>query len=557
MADLVDGLRRVAAETAGSSHANADDRVYAKRALLCDADRRFLEALAPRARAQARMVTDYRISARHLAHWGALDRLKVMCQAKPKAKRVRIAGRTLPAPTWPLWRLEVEGEGAAQFAWFVLPRVMGRVLFGPPPPDQQQVWAGDALPVADWPPPPLPLLDAAGGRRLSKCDQQRAVAAALAALRAQVAAQGFGGVLFSLSPGFGKTCCAAHMVRALGRRALFVTPDAGLFTQVADEFRAVLGPQVRVGRMSTSNRRHWDIENTDVVLTTVKSAATIDYDLRGFGTVIVDEAHGTLSPAHARMYGRFGAQHVVALTATPERTDECGRYFQWLVGPIAWHEAKDVTATRWKTIDVTVYHVHHATRPKVEQTRFLAGEVALDYEASLQALLQCPLRNEHVLRAIADRVAQGGHVLALGRRVAHMQQVHHDLVHRLGIDSGLIMGKSNSKLTPEEEETAKTKRVVIMTTSKGYQALNVPTLTTLVMLDCISDSVPWLTQANGRITRELAGKARPEIVCWRDAMRCKLQPGSEGCFASKTDKACAALKRISSGYAITRVHVRL
>ena len=253
--------------------------------------------------------------------------------------------------------------------WLAIPRQFGCRVFGVP--DAVDTAAGDPVELTTQ----RPLFNAETCVAHKGIDQESAVTHVETYLRTTAEREGFASAMFCISPGFGKTCCSAHIIQRLGVKALFVVPNEHPFMkQVADEMRSFLGPTVRVGKMVTSEQRKWDIEDKDIVITTSKSVATIPYDLSSFGLVIVDEAHETATKMFSQMYFRFPARYVLLLTATPERAaDHCGGYLQWLGGPVMWHEQRDITKLRWGGVNVTVYDVTYAANP-IREVTLQSGE---------------------------------------------------------------------------------------------------------------------------------------------------------------------------------------
>jgi superfamily II DNA or RNA helicase len=492
--------------------------------------------------ARSVLSTAYFVPAKLIAGLGLRKPLEAALTARPKSKKFQ--GKETRVP-WPMWHEREE--------WLALPRPFGLRVFGRPA--TVQVSPGAAAGLG---PPARPLFTAETCQASRGIDQEAAVTSVVTGLRRRAADDGCAGALFCLSPGFGKTCCAAHFIQRLGRRALFVVPNEKPFArQVADEMRRFLGPGTEVGLLVTSNKRRWKLDPAQqVVITTFKSAATIDYDLGSFGTVIVDEAHETATACLSQMYFRFPATYTVALTATPERAaDHCGGYLRFLVGEVAWHEMRDVAASRWSGVDVTVYTVRY--RRPIEEPTLKDGEVY--WEGITRQLVARRSRLAFLVdTVIRDRLAAGRRVLAIGTRVQYMEEVQAALLGR-GVDCGIIVGEHTDgrKVSAEQRLEAQQKPCLVASTAIVSKALNIPALDTLVVLNNAYVNDTFWKQAVGRITRDHPTKQPPELVLVRDCVETS-KVGGDGVFAKCVDAACATLTRQSpKGYRFRREQVVL
>ena len=500
-----------------------------------------LKAVAPAVAAASSMTTAYFIPRAVLEQTRVLKLLQTALTAVPKSKKFQ--GRETRKP-WPLWH--ERGD------FIAIPRQFGVNVFGRP----RIVRTAEGLPIELS--VACPLLTAQTCQAVNGIDQETAVTHVEQYLRARVAEVGFGACLFCISPGYGKTSCAAHLIQRLGRKALFVVPNEPFMAQVAAEMRKFLGASVRVGTLATSEKRNWDVKDKDIVVAMAKSVATISYDLSEYGTVIVDEAHEYATDMYSHMFYRFGAQHVVLLTATPERAaDHCGAYLEWLAGPVQWLEKRDITKLRWGGVDVTTFVLHYEEYP-LKEVILKNGEPYL--EAITRQIVAKPIRNkfmvEHVL---LPRLRAGRRIIVLGTRVEHMENVVDMLRTQHGIDPGIIVGThtDGSKLSTDERQLAQTKPILFASIAIACKALNIPELSTLVLLSGGSyvNATFW-EQAIGRITRDHPDKHSPELVLIKDTYASQIK--EDGMLAACVDAACKTLHKYSpEGFHFEEVDVAM
>lgn len=512
-------------------------------------------------RANSFLSTAYFIKIRTLTEHKIRGILYDVLTARPKSKKFQ--GRETRLP-WPMYH--ERGQ------WVAIPRYFGVKIFGIP----KKITLTDGIELVNIT-PKLPLYNSETCAAAHNIDQEHAVAKTLCKIESLKQKHLFGAVMYCISAGYGKTCCAAHMISKLGRKTLFVVPNETFFEQMAKEMRTFLGDVIRIGQLRTSNKRFWDTEDKDIVFTTFKSIATIQYDLSEFGTVIVDEAHETSTPSLSQMYFRFPCKNIILLTATPERAaDHCGGYLQWLAGPIAWYQMRDIACISWGGVEVTIYNVKY--NPPIKETKSRDGEVY--WEGITRQLVKRKSRNDYIMNEILfPRHRAGRRIIVVGTRVAHMETIQTELWERFHIPTGLIVGEYTNKqeyywvpdgeggmvkrhtsdqcikLTPRESKLMKQQPIIVANVSIVAKALNIPELDTLLVLNNAFTNDTFWTQCIGRITRHCTTKQHPELILMRDC--CDSQCG-DGIFATCVDSACRTLKKQSDiGYSFSTVEINL
>lgn len=493
-----------------------------------------LAAFRDQIRAKSVLGAAYYVPVGLIESLGCSDVFCDVLTAKPKSKQFR--GK-VTNPPWPLYdTMEIGGT-----MFYRVPRAAGLLLFGRP--DVVRVRPGHPVDYTIH-------LDLYDGTKDYTINQQRAVQITIDHLRTKAEKFGSAGAGFILPTGNGKTACAAHMFARLGGKGLFVMPSMDQVTQTSLDFRKFLGDHIRIGTFNTSEARTWDIVDKDIMLTNWASISGIDYPdelMDQFRTVIVDEAHGVVSEKRSRMFLKFRGPYTIYLTATPEKTNECGTYLQWLVGPVTSYHEMDLTRTRWGRVDVEVHALSFVSEPLHEHYVKRTGD--LDLEKTMQLLLHHRGRHAHLINRIQLELQNGRRCLVLGKRVAYMQDMHRDLTRR-GIAAGLCVGKTadGRKLTLEEKDEAKRQPVLICTQSIGYQALNIVELDTLVLLDPPDVNDTFWRQVTGRIVRNDPNKQDPKIIVIRDQM------GSGYYYSQLVDAAIRTMHRYSDdGYQIKEI----
>ncbi|WP_338869334.1 DEAD/DEAH box helicase [Myxococcus stipitatus] len=221
--------------------------------------------------------------------------------------------------------------------------------------------------------------------------------------------------------------------------------------------------------------------------------ANLDAFLRGFGLLVLDEAHHIAASAFHRLVDRCPARYRLGLTATPEREDGLTPLLRLYLGPpLAVVKHADLVAR-----GVLVVPEVRAVETDFD---FPYGRAA-DYAPMLEALAEDKERNDLVLGAVA-REAWAGHLcLVLTGRVDHCEL----LAKRLSA-TGLSAAALTSEVPREERKAlldkARDGRVrVLVATSLADEGLDLPRLSRVFLA--------FPGRARGRTVQRLGRLMRP------------------------------------------------
>lgn len=304
------------------------------------------------------------------------------------------------------------------------------------------------------------------------------------------------GALLVLPCGYGKTVCALWVAHALKRRTLVLVHKAFLVSQWHERANHFL-PGASVGRIQ-QNVVEGD---ADIVVGMVHSIAKRDYPeemLRGFGTVIIDEAHHMSAPFFSRALRKPGinARHILGLSATPERKDGLTN--------LLYHSMGDIAHRIERTPEHTLVSCLVYENQKRREITYRDGRVSMPL--MLNALASDPVRNRFIAGHIVRCMRAGRHVIVLTDRLAQLHDLRGMLLAE-GIAAADIAYYVGS--TPREErERAEGCPCILSTYSMAKEGLDIPRLDTLVMATPKGDVV----QASGRVQRKHSKKHVPLII---------------------------------------------
>jgi superfamily II DNA or RNA helicase len=148
-----------------------------------------------------------------------------------------------------------------------------------------------------------------------------------------------GGVLISPA-GSGKTLMGCRIIQGWGLPALWLTHTKDLLYQSAENAKKYLGGVGQVGIIGDGKITWGSGKLIVATVQTLNANPTLVSTLNSLiGTLVVDEAHHFPAQQFIEVAGKFAAQKLLGLTATPDRKDGLERYMFLGLGP-ACHEVQ-------------------------------------------------------------------------------------------------------------------------------------------------------------------------------------------------------------------------
>lgn len=334
-----------------------------------------------------------------------------------------------------------------------------------------------------------------------------------------------GGIL-NAATGTGKTIMGIEIARRLGRATLIVVYKDDLADQWIERITTFF-PTARIGRIQGDTL---DYKDKDFVLIMAQTAVSRrdqflqDSDLiNAFGLLIVDEIHRFGSALWGSVAPIFNSKWRLGLSATVRRKDGCENVFKYHVGKI-------IASSTSTSLDPEVYFYESGFRVSND-----FNIDALPVATQLKILSRNVQRNRGVAKKAVQAAAAGRKVIVLSKFVDHLQNMealargmlnleskkNHELMR---IKTSFYVGalytgetrvnkkgetvKVKQNIGKEDLELAAKADIIFATYKKAEDALDIPSLDTLIMSMPISDP----EQACGRILRLYPDKKPPIVV---------------------------------------------
>jgi hypothetical protein len=298
-----------------------------------------------------------------------------------------------------------------------------------------------------------------------------------------------GGGLLELPCAFGKTVLALNIIASLKKKTIIIVHKEFLMNQWIERIGQFL-PGARIGRIQG---QVIDIDKKDIVIGMLQSLSMKEYPASlfdSFGLTIIDEVHHISSEVFSNTLFKLVTKYMLGLSATMNRKDGTTKVFKMFLGSVVYKGKRD--EERNVVVRAIDYYVddEEFNRDEVD----FRGNPA--YSTMISKLCCYNRRSDFILKVLTDMFvenpAQQIMILAHNRNL--LTYFHDAIVHRKIASCGYYVGGMKEKSLKETEG----KQVVIATYSMAAEALDIKTLTTLIMATPKTD----IEQSIGRILRD-------------------------------------------------------
>lgn len=297
-----------------------------------------------------------------------------------------------------------------------------------------------------------------------------------------------GGGLIEIGCGKGKTVCALNIISQLKKKTIVIVHKEFLMNQWIERIQEYL-PHAKIGKIQG---QIIDIENKDIVLAMLQSLSMKEYPssmFDCFGLTIIDEVHHISSEVFSNTLFKLVTKYMLGLSATMNRKDGTTKVFKMFLGNVVY---KDLDKGDHAVIVRGIQYL-------VNDDEF--NETVHDYRGNPQfstmitKLCTYNRRSEFILSVINDMLLENGEqqIMILAHNKNLLKYLFEAIQHRNISSVGYYIGGMKEAALKESEG----KRIIIATYAMAAEALDIKTLTTLIMATPKTD----IEQAVGRILR--------------------------------------------------------
>jgi superfamily II DNA or RNA helicase len=280
-----------------------------------------------------------------------------------------------------------------------------------------------------------------------------------------------------------------NIISRLKKKTFIIVHKEFLLNQWIERISQFL-PKARVGKIQGPVI---DIDDKDIVIGMLQSLSMKEYPssiFESFGLTIIDEVHHISSEVFSNSLFKLVTKYMLGLSATMNRKDGTTKVFKMFLGDVIFKGKRD------EEREVIV----HAIKYEVDDDEF--NEVKTDYRGKpaystmISKLCEYNRRSEFILKILSDMLIKDANqqIMILAHNKNLLKYLHDAIKHRNIATCGYYVGGMKETALKETE----TKKVVIATYSMASEALDIKTLTTLIMATPKTD----IEQSVGRILRE-------------------------------------------------------
>ena len=304
-----------------------------------------------------------------------------------------------------------------------------------------------------------------------------------------------GGGLLEIHCGAGKTVMALKIISELKKKTLVIVHKEFLLQQWKERINQFL-PTAQVGRIQGDII---DIEGKDIVIGMLQSLSMKKYPssiFQNFGLTIIDETHHIAAEVFSNALFQIVTKYMLGLSATMERKDRLTFVIKMFLGEVVYKKERD-TSKDIVTVKGINYEIDDDEFSKVEYN--FKGQV--HYSKMIKKLCEFNRRSEFIIKLLEDSLKENTEqqFIILAHNKNLLKYLYDAIEHRKIATVGYYIGGMKQK----DLKLSESKKVIIATYAMAEEALDIKTLTSLIMATPKSD----VRQAVGRILRKKESNA--------------------------------------------------
>ena len=318
------------------------------------------------------------------------------------------------------------------------------------------------------------------------------------------------GGLISVGCGKGKTCMSLYIACRLKVKTLVIVHKSFLLNQWIDRIKQFTNAEVGIIQQNKV-----EIEGKDIVIGMLQSIAKDKYDkdiFRDFGLIIFDEAHHAPSKYFSKALPIISCKKSIALSATPKRSDRLEKILYWYLGDLIYKSPPEEN----QNVLVKIINYNLDIKEFREYRLPFTGDI--NRPKTITKLVKIEKRNKFIIKLLKDiMLEENRKILLLTDRIEHLEILKEKLDKNNFATSDFYIGGRKQK----DLDIAAESQIILATFSMASEALDIPSLNTLVM----ATSRREIEQSVGRILRKKDHPVQPLIIDIVDQLRSFVNQG--------------------------------
>lgn len=285
------------------------------------------------------------------------------------------------------------------------------------------------------------------------------------------------------------TVMALKIIAELKKKTLILVHKEFLMNQWIERISQFL-PSARVGKIQCSK---FEVEGNDIVIGMIQTMYSREFPasaFSSFGLTITDEVHHIGSEEFSKTLLKTVTPYMLGISATVERKDGLTRILYMFIGDKIYSEER--TADDPVCVRGIVFH-----SPDPEY-----NEVIVDWRGNTQTpsmitkICNFGPRSDFIVHVLKDLILENpeNQIMVLAHNRSLLTYLYEAINHHQIATTGYYVGGMKEVKLKETES----KKIVLATYAMAAEALDIKTLSTLVMVTPKTD----IEQSVGRILRE-------------------------------------------------------
>jgi superfamily II DNA or RNA helicase len=284
------------------------------------------------------------------------------------------------------------------------------------------------------------------------------------------------------------TVMGLKIISLLQKKTLIIVHKEFLMNQWIERIQEFL-PKARVGKIQG---QIVDVENKDIVIGMIQTIYDKEYPSNFFdcfGLTIVDEVHRIGSEQFSRTLLKTITPCMLGISATVDRKDNLTKVLYMFIGNKIYSE------DRKQEDFVSVRAIEYKTADREFNETELDFRGTPQFSKMIVKLCDFGPRSDFIVRVIRDLIEENpnNQIMILGHNRSLLKYLHDAIEYRKIATVGYYVGGMKQSALQETE----LKQIVVATYSMAAEALDIKTLSTLVMVTPKTDII----QSVGRILR--------------------------------------------------------
>ncbi len=296
------------------------------------------------------------------------------------------------------------------------------------------------------------------------------------------------GAILEVKTGAGKTVMALDIISKLSKKTLIIVHKEFLLNQWVERIEEFL-PGAKIGKIQASV---CDVDGKDIVIGMLQTlySRTLDTSIYSqFGLTIIDEVHRIGSEQFSKALFKCVSPYMLGISATVERKDRLTNLLYMFIGNRIY---KDTNNDPDNLIVRSINYISNDTDFNVVEYDFRGNP---KYSTMISKLCNFGRRSDFIVSIAKDLISENNdkQIMILAHNRSLLNYLFDSIQHQNFASVGYYLGG----MKQSDLKISETKQIVIATYAMAAEALDIKTLSTLIMATPKTD----VTQSIGRILR--------------------------------------------------------